>query len=168
MPLDPDNSEVQCLASEVKTPDFKKAICGDDDTESEEDICVKSAGTTDPNKHIVKCTQTSFFNSPESLPSPQQNKVGKKRVVLDGIFRSPPNEESYTQQLQRTACVLFILVRTHECYQTISNTLEGAAFTYMYTQTSQLLRSVYHPKSVYTTQGASWGASRDAPHFSVN
>ena len=36
MPLDPDNSEVQCLASEVKTPDFKKAICGDDETESEE------------------------------------------------------------------------------------------------------------------------------------
>ena len=79
VPLDPDNSEVQCLASEVKTPDFKKAICGDDDTESEEDICVKSAGTTDPNKHIVKCTQTSFFNRPESLPSPQQNKVGKKK-----------------------------------------------------------------------------------------
>ena len=38
VPLDPDNSEVQCLASEVKTPDFKKAICCDDDTESEEDI----------------------------------------------------------------------------------------------------------------------------------
>ena len=38
MPLDPDNSEVQCLASEVKTPDFKKAICCDDETESEEDI----------------------------------------------------------------------------------------------------------------------------------
>jgi len=36
VPLDLDNSEVQCLASEVKTPDFKKAICGDDETESEE------------------------------------------------------------------------------------------------------------------------------------
>jgi len=166
VPLDPDNSQVQCLATEVKTPDFKKAICGDDDTESEEDICVKSASTNDPKKHIVKCTQPSFFDSPESLPSPQQNKPGKKKVVLDRIFSLPPNEESYTQQLRRTACVLFILVRTHECYQTISNAFEGAAFTY--TQTSQLLRSVYHPKSVYTTQGASWGASRDAPHFSVN
>ena len=38
MPLDPDNSDVQCLASEVKTFDFKKAICCDDETESEEDI----------------------------------------------------------------------------------------------------------------------------------
>ena len=53
MPLDPDNSQVQCLATEVKTPDFKKAICGDDDTENEEDICVKSASTNDPKKHIL-------------------------------------------------------------------------------------------------------------------
>ena len=50
---------MQCLATEVKTPDFKKAICGDDDTESEEDICVKSASTNDPKKHSVKCTQLS-------------------------------------------------------------------------------------------------------------
>ena len=66
VPLYPGNSELQCVASEVKTPDFKKAICGDDETESEEDIPVKYAGTTVTNKQIVKSTHTSLFNSPES------------------------------------------------------------------------------------------------------
>ena len=104
------NSELQCLASEVKTPHFKKAVCGDDETESDEDICVKYSSTTVTNKQFVKSTHTSLFNSLESLPSPEQNKLGEKPLVLDEKFTSPTKQESHTQQLERTAILRYIAV----------------------------------------------------------
>jgi len=72
VPLDPDNSEVQCLASEVKTPDFKKAICCDDETESEEDIVTITIPTYACN--LVDITNFCNNNSVVAL----KPKIGKK------------------------------------------------------------------------------------------
>ena len=58
----------------------------------------------------MKSAHTSLFNSPESLPSPVQKKIGKKTVVLDGIFNSPTKQELYTQQLEITAILRYTAV----------------------------------------------------------